>query len=94
MMKEINLVIKKDFDTLSGRKLGKSVYEKSNLADITFDDKALLIFPDTIVKVSASFVQGLLDEIFIIKGKEKTRQDIQVKMKTRDLEKSFFEKIY
>lgn len=93
-MRQIKLEVRPDYDVLSGRELGKHIYCKSGLDTITVDEKVNLIFPDTVQSLSASFVQGLLANIFDLKGKNKAKEDIHVKMENDELEKEFFNNFY
>lgn len=93
-MKEIKLSIRKDFAGLAGRELGLSIYETNNLDEISIDEEVLLVFPDTVERIAASFVQGLLEGFIKKKGKYNTKKEVHVKMKNKKLEESFYEKMY
>jgi len=93
-MREIKLKVRPDFDVLSGRDLGTFIYQESGLDSITVDEEVTLIFPDTVQSLSASFVQGLLANIFALKGKNKAKKEIHVKMENAELEKEFFNNFY
>ena len=93
-MRKINLKVRSDFDVLSGRDLGTSVYNESGLDSISVDEEVTLIFPDTVQSLSASFVQGLLANVFALKGKSKTKNDIHVETKNKELEHEFFNNFY
>lgn len=93
-MREIKLKVRSDYSVLSGRDLGTSIYHESGLDSISVDEEVRLIFPDTVQSLSASFVQGLLANVFALKGKAKAKKEIHVKMENEELEEEFFNNFY
>ncbi|MFZ4845542.1 hypothetical protein [Enterococcus faecium] len=92
--KVIELKVRNDLDVLVGRKLGEKLYSENLKEPIDVDDIVTFIFPKTINNFTASFVQGLLAEIFMIKGKAKAIEDVKIVTENPDLEKEFYKKFY
>lgn len=77
-MREIEINVKKDISGLAGFELGKALYNNHNLDDIDTKEKALIIFPNTVEKVAASFVQGFFAGFIEKKGKFNAKQDLSL----------------
>lgn len=59
----IELTFDKSITRLAGYDYGKSIYEKQVPRDINLEEKIIIIFPENIVKLASSFIQGFFSEL-------------------------------
>lgn len=62
-MKTIYLQFSKTVTRLAGNEYGRKVYEEQVKSIIDFSCKTQIVFPEHIISVASSFVQGFFDEI-------------------------------
>lgn len=86
--------IKNSLSRLIGFELGEYIYKENNLDRFELREKVEIIFPDTIEKVSSSFVQGFFSGFIEKIGKSNAREQVIIKMKTEELTALFYKKLY
>lgn len=86
--------IPNDISLLVGFHLGKKIFKENQLGNYTVEEGIELEFPDTIERVSASFVQGFLAAYVEKVGKGLVRENVVIKMKNDTLSKLFMDKLY
>ena len=86
--------IPNDISLLVGFQLGKKIFKENRLGNYSVEDGIELEFPDTIERVSASFVQGFLSAYVEKVGKGLVRENIVIKMKNDTLSRLFMDKLY
>lgn len=62
MKNKIILELDKSVTRLAGYHLGKDVYEKQVKGKVDLTQPIILVFPDNIVRLASSFVQGFFGE--------------------------------
>lgn len=63
MENKIELSFDKKLSGLAGYQYGMSEYKKQVEGKIDFDEDIILIFPDNIVRIASSFIQGFFEEM-------------------------------
>lgn len=86
--------IPNDISLLVGFQLGKKIFKVNQLGNYSVEDGIELVFPDTIERVSASFVQGFLSAYVEKVGKGLVRENIVIRMKNDSLSRLFMDKLY
>lgn len=79
---------------LIGFELGEYVYKENNLDKVDLKKKIEIIFPETIEKISSSFVQGFFHGFVKKVGKNIAKEQVVIKMKNEDLTALFYKKLY
>lgn len=79
---------------LIGFELGVHVYAENNLDEIDLNDKVEIVFPETIEKISSSFVQGFFAGFIRKVGKNTAKEQVIIKMKDDELTSMFYKKLY
>lgn len=86
--------IPNDISLLVGFNLGKKIFRENQLGNYAVEKGIQLEFPDTIERVSASFVQGFLSAYVEKVGKGLVRENVVIKMKNDTLSRLFMDKLY
>lgn len=63
MENKIELSFDKKLSGLAGYQYGMSEYKKQVEGKIDFDEDIILTFPDNIVRIASSFIQGFFEEM-------------------------------
>lgn len=63
MENRIELSFDKKLSGLAGYQYGLSEYKRQVEGKIDFDKDIILIFPDNIVRIASSFIQGFFEEL-------------------------------
>ena len=79
---------------LIGFELGVHVYNENDLNNIDLKDKVEIVFPETIEKISSSFVQGFFSGFIKKVGKNTAKEQVIIKMKDDELTSMFYKKLY
>ncbi|NLM06589.1 DUF4325 domain-containing protein [Streptococcus gallolyticus] len=80
---------------LIGFELGVHIYKENNLDDVNLStNKVKIIFPDTIEKISSSFVQGFFAGFIKRVGKNTAKEQVIIEMKNDELTSLFYKKLY
>lgn len=86
--------VKKSLSRLIGFELGVHIYEENKLNRFDLNDKIEIVFPNTIEKVSSSFVQGFFSGFIRKVGKNTAKEQVIIKMKNAELTALFYKKLY
>lgn len=86
IMNEINLIFDKSITELHGNDYGQDIYCKQLEGNINWNDKNIIIFPNTIEGVAISFAQGLSKSIFEIISKSEFLERFDIQAKSEYLE--------
>lgn len=79
---------------LIGFELGVHVFEENKLDEVDLKNRVEIIFPDTIEKISSSFVQGFFSGFIRKVGKNTAKEQVVIKMKNEELTSLFYKKLY
>lgn len=63
MSNRFELVFDKSLTCIAGFEYGEEIFNKQIKEKISYSEKIIVVFPDRIVRVASSFVQGLFKEI-------------------------------
>lgn len=87
--------IPKSLSRLIGFELGVHIYKENNLDDVNLStNKVKIIFPNTIEKISSSFVQGFFAGFIKRVGKNTAKEQVIIEMKNDELTSLFYKKLY
>lgn len=67
-MIKINLVFPKAITRLTGNPYGREIFNKQVKDKINYSEKVEFVFPEQIIMISSSFVQGFFDEMISTVG--------------------------
>ncbi len=94
MDNRFELEFDKSMTCIAGFEYGREIFEKEIRDKISYTDKITIVFPDRVVRVASSFVQGLFKEIIdnigyegvdsmvdIEAGSEKLKEQIRSRIK-------------
>lgn len=62
-MNIIELQFNKTVTRLAGNEYGRKVYDEQVRNKIDFSEKTQIVFPDQIIAIASSFIQGFFDDI-------------------------------
>ena len=88
MENKVELSFDKRLSGLAGYQYGLNEYKKQVEGKINFDKNIILIFPDNIVRIASSFVQGFFGEMVKrigISGIEEQVEIISAKNNMKDI---------
>lgn len=63
MNNRIELNLDKSVTRLAGYEYGKSIYDEQVKGKVDFNSTIIIVFPDNILKLASSFVQGFFGEM-------------------------------
>lgn len=94
MSKKIKLSFDNTITRLAYYPYGKDIYEKQVKPYIDFSaEKTYIVFPDHIVKLASSFVQGFFEEIVSKLGYDAIGDKIIIESPNETLKDSIFENL-
>lgn len=85
MKNEIVLEFDKVISGLAGYDYGKEVFELQVKDKIDYNDKIIIVFPETIQRVASSFVQGFFEEIVEKVGIYGVENNIEIRSSKPDM---------
>lgn len=88
MENRIELSFDKKLSGLAGYQYGLSEYKRQVEGKIDFDKDIILIFPDNIVRIASSFIQGFFEELvgeIGISGIEERVKIVSIKKGMKDV---------
>lgn len=93
MAKNIKLEFNGAITRLAGNPYGKKVYEEQVKNIFDFNDKNVIIFPNTIEDIAISFVQGFISEILEKIDRDMLFDHIEIEA-TEKVKDKFFKSVY
>jgi hypothetical protein len=93
MNNTFKLVFDKSITCIAGYEYGEEVFKKQVMNNISYDDTITIIFPERIVKVASSFIQGLFKEIINNIGYEGVEKKVIIKTGSEELTKQMMDRI-
>lgn len=86
--KYINLSFDKTVSRLAGFAYGQEIFQKQVKEQIDYQGITHIVFPDSIIKIASSFVQGFFDEIIAKVGMDAIGRTIIISTQNPDLKES------
>lgn len=78
MNNRFELKFEKSMTCIAGYEYGEQVFSEQIKGDISYDKKITIVFPERIVRVASSFVQGLFKEIIDNIGYEGIEENVEI----------------
>lgn len=75
----------KSMTCIAGYEYGEQIFISQIKNSISYDDKITIIFPERIVKVASSFIQGLFKEIIDNIGYDGFEKNVIIKTRSDEL---------
>lgn len=92
--KQIELIFNKTYSGIAGRAYGQEVYREQVESARGDAERLILVFPDHIKRVAASFIQGFFSELKSELGVQGTRDYVEIKASTDELAEKISNRIY
>lgn len=88
MKNEITLEFDKVISGLAGYDYGKEVFEQQVKEKIDYNNKIIIIFPETIKRIASSFIQGFFEEIVEEIGICGVEKNIEIRSSKLDMKQT------
>ena len=92
-MNEFKLVFDKSMTCIAGYEYGEEIFKNQIRNNISYDKTIIIIFPERIVKIASSFIQGLFKEIIDNIGDEGVENNVIIKTSSEELTKQIRDRI-
>lgn len=86
----ITLEFEKTVSRLVGYDYGKNIYFNQAKKKIDLSKKNTIIFPNNIVKIGSSFVQGFFSEIIKKMGLREIKENIKIEAANNEIKEKIF----
>ena len=94
MKKIITLTFDKTITRLAGYPFGKNIYNQQVKDQIDFENGTCIVFPEQIVRIASSFVQGFFEEIVKVVSVSEVGRKIDIKCNGDELRNSIINDLY
>ena len=87
------LVFDKMITRLAGYEFGKEIFDNQVKNRVNFSTEVIVEFPEQIIKIASSFVQGFFEKIIDEVGFDEIGQRVKVVTGSEELTKSIFDNL-
>ena len=91
--KRIELMFEKTRSGLAGNPYGKKIYDQQARGKVTVGMDVTFVFPNTIIRVASSFVQGFFHEWLEKVGEEGIKAHVNIECSNDELKQSIYDNL-